>query len=37
MQDFKQELVREVAKECKTVNDVHNILKELFKGTLQEI
>jgi len=28
---------RKVAKECKTVNDVHNMLKELFKGTLQEI
>ena len=37
MQDFKHQLAREVAKECKTVDDVHSMLKELFKGTLQEI
>jgi len=37
MQDVKQQLAHEVAKECKTVDDVHNMLKELFKGTLQEI
>jgi len=37
MQDVTQQLAHEVAKECKTVDDVHNMLKELFKGTLQEI
>lgn len=37
MQDARQQLAREIAKECKTVDDVHNLLKELFKGTLQEI
>jgi transposase-like protein len=37
MQDFKHQLACEVAKECKTVDDVHSMLKELFKGTLQEI
>ena len=37
MQDVKSQLARQVAKECKTVEDVHNTLKDLFKRTLQEI
>ena len=37
MQNLKDQLAREVAKECKSVEDVHNLLKNLFKGTLQEI
>jgi putative transposase len=37
MQDAKELLAREVAKDCKTVEDVHNLLKDLFKSTLQEI
>jgi len=37
MQNLKDQLAREVAKECKSVEDVHNLLKDLFKGTLQEI
>ncbi len=30
-------LVKELAKECTTVDDVHEKLRDLFKGTLQEI
>jgi putative transposase len=37
MQDVKDRLAREVAKDCKTVEDVQNTLKDLFKRTLQEI
>ncbi|CEJ06337.1 Transposase for insertion sequence element ISRM3, partial [Acididesulfobacillus acetoxydans] len=37
MQDVKDRLAREVAKDCKTVEDVHNTLKDLFRRTLQEI
>lgn len=37
MQDVKSQLAREVAKDCKSVEDVHNLLKDLFKRTLQEI
>ena len=37
MQNLKDQLAKEVAKECKSVEDVHNLLKNLFKGTLQEI
>jgi len=37
MQNLKFELARELSKECKSVEDVHDLLKELFKGTLEEI
>jgi len=37
MQDVKSQLARQVAQECKTVEEVHNALKDLFKRTLQEI
>lgn len=37
MQDVRSQLARQVAQECKTVEDVHNALKDLFKRTLQEI
>lgn len=37
MQNLKLQLAKEVAKECKSVEDVHNVLKDLFKGTLEEI
>ena len=33
----KRPIGPEVAKECKTVEDVHNALKDLFKRTIQEI
>jgi len=37
MQNLKFELAKELAKECKSVEDVHDLLKELFKGTIEEI
>lgn len=37
MQDVRDRLAQEVAKECKSVEDVHNTLKDLFKRTIQEI
>jgi len=37
MQNLKEQLAKEVAKDCMSVEDVHNLLKNLFKGTLQEI
>lgn len=37
MQDVRSQLARQVAQDCKTVEDVHNALKDLFKRTLQEI
>lgn len=37
MQDAKTRLAQEVAKDCKTVEDVHTLLKDLFKRTLQEV
>lgn len=37
MQNERQMLVKELAKECATVDDVHEKLRDLFKDTLQEI
>lgn len=37
MLEKKRELAKELAKECKTVEDVQNALKELFKTTLEEV
>ena len=37
MQNERQMLVKELAKECTTVDDVHEKLRDLFKDTLQEI
>jgi transposase-like protein len=37
MQERKQELIRDLAKECGSIQDVQNLLKELFKGTLEEM
>lgn len=37
MQNLKFQLARELARDCKSVEDVHDLLKELFKGTLEEI
>jgi transposase-like protein len=36
MQYVKSQLARQVAQECKSVEDVHNALKDLFKRTFQE-
>ncbi len=37
MQDKRTLLAQELAKECKTVEDVHNMLKDLFKRTIEEV
>lgn len=35
MQDMQDKTSRELAKDCNTVEDVHEMLKNLFKDTLQ--
>lgn len=37
MQDMQDKTIRELAMDCHTVEDVHEMLKNLFKNTLQEI
>lgn len=37
MHEQEQELVSLLAKQCTSMEDVHNLLKSLFKGTLEEI
>jgi len=37
MQNERQKLIRELAKECTSVEDVHEKLRDLFKDTVQEI
>lgn len=37
MQDLQDKTIKELARECETVEDVHNMLKSLFKDTLQQI
>ena len=37
MQNERQKLVKELAKECTTVDDAHEKIRDLFKDTLQEI
>jgi len=37
MQDLADKTIKELARECDTVEDVHNLLKNLFKDTLQQI
>jgi len=37
MQNTMDKTIKELAKECETVEDVHNMLKNLFKDTLQQI
>lgn len=37
MQDLQDKTIKELARECETVEDVHNMLKNLFKDTLQQI
>ena len=37
MQTMQDKTIRELAKECKTVEDVHQMLRDLFKDTLQGI
>lgn len=37
MQNTKDKTIKELAQECHTVDDVHEMIKGLFKDTLQEI
>lgn len=37
MQNVQMQLAKELAKECRTVEDIHNKLKELFKDSMQQI
>lgn len=37
MQNAQTQLVKELAKECRTVEDIHSKLKELFKDAMQEM
>ncbi|MTI95751.1 MAG: hypothetical protein FH749_09765 [Firmicutes bacterium] len=37
MQKAENKTIKELARECETVDDVHNMLKDLFKDTLQQI
>lgn len=37
MQAMQDKTIKELAKECKTVEDVHAMLRDLFKNTIQSI
>jgi putative transposase len=37
MQDYANKTVKELASECKSVEDVHEMMKNLFKDTIQEV
>jgi len=37
IQEMKDKTIKELARECYSVEDVHDMLKSLFKDTLQEI
>jgi len=37
MQNLQDKTIRELAKDCRTVDDVHEMLKSLFRDTLQGI
>ncbi len=37
MQNLKLQLAKEMAKDCKSVEDVQSLMKDLFKGTIEEI
>ena len=37
MDERKRELVKQIAQECVGIDDVHALLKELFKGTIEEM
>ena len=36
-QEAQELLIQEIAKDCKTVEDIHEKLKELFRGTIQNL
>lgn len=37
MDERKTELVSLLAQECTSMEDIHNLLKELFKGTIEQM
>lgn len=37
MQDAKDKTLKELAKDCRTVEDVHEMLKNMFRDTLQQL
>ncbi len=37
MQDVTKQLAKELAKDCRSVDDIHNKLKELFKESIEQI
>jgi putative transposase len=37
MQNIENQTIKELARQCKTVEDIHDKLKEIFKDTLQEV
>lgn len=37
MQELKDLTIRDVARQCRTIDDIHDKLKEIFKDTLQEV
>ncbi|WP_332699591.1 transposase, partial [Halalkalibacter lacteus] len=37
MQDYANKTIKELASECKSVEDVHEMMKNLFKDTIQEV
>ncbi|AIF52908.1 transposase [Pelosinus sp. UFO1] len=37
MQSIQMQLAKKLAKECRTVEDIHNKLKDFFKDSMQQI
>jgi transposase-like protein len=37
MQELKDLTIKDLAKQCRTIDDIHDKLKEIFKDTLQEV
>jgi putative transposase len=37
MQNARNQLIEELAKECRTVEDIQEMLKNLFKDTIQQV
>ena len=37
MDNIGDQLAREVARNCRTVEDIEDAIRELFRGTLEEI
>jgi putative transposase len=37
MHNLQDKTIKELAKDCRTVEDVHEMLKNLFKDTIQQV